>query len=176
MLGTLADGGVAHMLVGGFTSNYYGIPRATKDVGIVIQLRDASALAQIEKVLGEGFALDPQITFETITGNIRHIVRLPGTPFVIELFELGEDEFQQERFKRRVSLLVPQLGQSVFLPTAEDVVVQKIRWGRPKDLDDAKDVIAVQGDALDFGYIESWCARHGTLDRLNKVRSEIPPL
>jgi hypothetical protein len=63
----------------------------------------------------------------------------------------------------------------VCLPTPEDVVVQKVRWGRPKDLDDAKDVLAVQGDRLDLAYIESWCARHGTVDRLNALRAELPP-
>lgn len=176
MLSALEEAGVTHMLVGGFTSNFYGIPRATKDVDIVIQMASPRTLAQVEKTLGSEFAFDPQVTFETITGNVRHIIRLHGTPFVIELFELGADAFQQERFQRRVTLFVPQIGRSVCLPTPEDVVVQKLRWGRPKDLDDAKDVLAVRGDTLDTSYIETWCARHGTLERLNKVRSEIPPL
>lgn len=176
MVGALNDAGVPHMIVGGFTSNYYGIPRATKDVDIVIQLAKPQQLNEVEKTLGEGFAFERQITFETITGNTRHIVRIQGTPFVIELFELGKDAFQQERFSRRVSLFVPQLGQKIFLPTAEDVVVQKIRWGRPRDLDDAKDVIAVQGDALDTTYIQHWCERHGTLERLEAIRSQIPPI
>lgn len=176
MLGALDKAGVPHMLVGGLTANFYGIPRATKDVDIVIHLAAGKDLSAIEAALDAEFYFDPQVTFETFTGNIRHIVKLRSSPFVMELFELGADPFQQERFKRRVSLVVPQLGQRVFLPTAEDVVVQKIRWGRPKDLDDAKDVMAVQADSLDYLYIEAWCARHGTLDRLNLVRSEIPPL
>ena len=36
MLGALTAAGIPHMLVGGFTTNYYGIPRATKDVDIVL--------------------------------------------------------------------------------------------------------------------------------------------
>jgi hypothetical protein len=176
VLGALETAGVPHMLVGGFSANFYGIPRATKDVDIVIHLAAGKDLFVVEAVLGKEFAFDPQVTFETFTGNIRHVVKLSGSPFVVELFELGVDPFQQERFNRRVSLFVPQLGQQVFLPTAEDVVVQKIRWGRPKDLDDAKDVMAVQGDSLDYLYIEGWCKRHGTIDRLNVVRSEIPPI
>jgi hypothetical protein len=47
------------------------------------------------------------------------------------------------------------LGRTTWLPTAEDVVVQKLRWGRPKDLEDARDVLAVQGtESLDMAYIE----------------------
>jgi len=37
VLRALDDAGVAHMLVGGLTSNYYGIPRATQDVDIVVK-------------------------------------------------------------------------------------------------------------------------------------------
>lgn len=35
-----------------------------------------------------------------------------------------------------------QLNREVFLPTAEDVIVQKLRWGRPKDLEGARGVLA----------------------------------
>jgi Nucleotidyl transferase of unknown function (DUF2204) len=176
MLGALTSAGIPHMLVGGFTSNFYGIPRATKDVDIVIQLADKQQLSALAKALGRDFDFDTQVTFETLTGNIRHIVRLPGTPFVIELFELGDDAFQQRRFARRVTLVVPQIGQPVSFPTPEDVVVQKIRWGRPKDLEDARDVLAVQGEDLEMRYIEMWCEKHGTLDRLKRLLAEIPEI
>ena len=42
----------------------------------------------------------------------------------------------------------------VWLPTAEDVIITKLRWSllgrRSKDRDDARDVIAVQGDRIDW--------------------------
>ena len=58
-----------------------------------------------------------------------------------------------------------------------DVVVQKLRWGRNKDLADARDVLAVQGpEALDMAYIEHWCGQHGTLARLHEALAGIPPL
>jgi hypothetical protein len=33
-------------------------------------------------------------------------------------------------------------------------------------------VIQVQGFALDWAYIEKWCAKHGTLDVLAEAKSE----
>jgi hypothetical protein len=57
------------------------------------------------------------------------------------------------------------------------VVVQKLRWDRNKDLDDVRDVLAVQGpETLDMAYVEGWCAEHGTLDRLKAALDGIPPL
>ncbi len=56
-------------------------------------------------------------------------------------------------------------------------MVQKLRWGRSKDLDDARDVLAVQGpESLDMAYIEKWCAQHGTTGRLKAALAGIPPL
>lgn len=167
---------VPHMLVGGLTSNFYGIPRATQDADLVVQLDRPDQLSHVGDLLGSDFEVDRQASFETLTGNTRYVVRLPSTPFVFELFVLGDDPFQHERFRRRVTLSIPSIGEAICLPTPEDVVVQKLRWGRPKDLDDARDVLAVQGDDLDMAYIERWCARHDTSDRLDAVKRQIPPL
>ena len=39
-----------------------------------------------------------------------------------------------------------------------------------KDLDDARDVLAVQGVAqLDMPYVRRWCERHGTLPALDEI-------
>lgn len=56
-------------------------------------------------------------------------------------------------------------------------MVQKIHWGRSKDLDDARDVLAVQGpETLDMSYIENWCSIHGPSARLGEILASLPPL
>ena len=100
------------------------------------------------------------------------------TSFKIELFQLSTDPHDQERFQRRVRATL--FGHPVWLPTAEDVIITKLRWsllaGRSKDRDDARDVIAVQGDRIDWDYVHPWCDRHGTRDLLDEVRLSIPPI
>jgi hypothetical protein len=95
-----------------------------------------------------------------------------------EFFPLSRDPHDRERFARRVPKTV--LGRSVWLPTAEDVTITKLRWAllgqRSKDRDDARDVLAVQGDALDWDYIHAWCDRQGTRALLDEVRRSIPPI
>jgi hypothetical protein len=64
----------------------------------------------------------------------------------------------------------------VSLPTAEDVIIQKLRWSRgakrPKDFADTVAVMQVQGKSLDWTYIEQWCAQHETLDLLAEAKEE----
>jgi hypothetical protein len=80
-------------------------------------------------------------------------MRCRASPFTIELFLLSDDPHHQERFRRRVAVEV--FGRTVWMPTAEDVIIQKLRWARPKDLDDARGVLAVQAGRLDRAYLES---------------------
>jgi len=34
----------------------------------------------------------------------------------------------------------------------------------------------IQGDRLDWPYVESWCDRHGTRALLDEIRRSVPPL
>jgi hypothetical protein len=81
---------IPYMLVGSFSSNAYGIPRSTKDADFVVQLGNAP-LSGLLKRLPEGFRLDPQIGFETITGTTRYRMHFDALTFMVEFFELSDD-------------------------------------------------------------------------------------
>ncbi len=165
---------IPNMLVGSYSRNYYAIPRSTKDVDIVVELENMALLDQLSERIAPDFTLDDQITFETITGNLRYIIRTRQSPIVIELFKLGDDEFQRHRFANRRSVYIPALNAKVSLPSPEDVIIQKLRWARPKDLDDVIDVLAVQAGNLDRSYIEDWCRRLNIFDRYQAVLATVP--
>ena len=179
VIGVLEELGVGYMLVGGLSSMAYGIPRSTKDADIVLSIVP-SALEQIATALGSEFRLDPQGSFEMVTGTMRFHLRVPAVAFEIELFLLSNDPHDLARFDRRVPVMLKHLGGvTARIPTAEDVIIMKTRWyavaKRGKDFDDIRDVIAVQGDdALDWDYIHRWTAEHGTRALLDEIRASIP--
>jgi len=167
---------VPYMLVGSFSSNFYGIPRSTKDADFVVALGDTPIRAVAER-LGPDFHLDPHMSFETVTGTFRYILTAVGLAFTIEFFQRSDDPHDQERFRRRTRVSTPQ-GEA-YLPTAEDVVVTKLRWSRlgkrTKDIDDVRSVLGVQGSRLDWDYVHRWCDEHGTRQLLDDVRRSLPP-
>ncbi len=172
LIAALEAANCPYMLVGAIAAIHYGVARSTFDVDAVVGYQSHTA-AELAKRLGAKYELDTQQALEVFTGKPVQVIHLKSSPFKIDLFPLTDDAFDQERFQRRQR--VSLRGRQVYLPTAEDVVVQKLRWGRSKDLDDARDVIAVQSDALDWSYIEKWCHLHGTLETLAKVRTALPP-
>ncbi len=162
---------IPYMLVGSLSSNFYAIPRATQDADFVVQL-EPGAIASLVRCLGPSFQLDPQMSFETVTATSRFVLHLANDPFSVELFLLSDDAHDQERFARRRPERI--LDRDGFLPTAEDVIITKLRWShagrRRKDMEDVENVIAVQGDGIDWDYVTSWCDRHGTRELLESVR------
>lgn len=171
--------GIHHFLTGSFSSNYYGIPRSTHDADFVAVLQDRS-LRDLDRELGDAFEIDPQVMFEGVTGTRRHMVSVAGLPFSIELFYLSDDDHDRARFRRKVIVHDATLQCDVAIPSAEDVIITKLRWvlyaGRGKDRDDVRDIAAVQGDQLDWDYIYEWSDRHATRELLDGIRRSIPSL
>lgn len=167
---------IPFLLAGSFSSNFYGIPRSTQDADFVIELGDKPLLV-LRDHLPAHYHLDPQLEFELVTGTYRNVIRVDGTQFKVELFHVSNDAHDRERFHRREGHTIA--GRTVYLPTAEDVVIMKLRWGiggaRSKDVEDVRNVIAVQRGQLDWDYIHRWCNEHGTRELLEQIRSEIPP-
>jgi hypothetical protein len=168
---------VPYMVVGSLSSNLYGMPRSTQDADFVVQV-EPSLLAALRTRLGPPFRWEPQLSFEAVTATTRQIIEVGSLGFRIELFLLSDDLHDQQRFARRKRVQV--LGQNTYAPTAEDVIVTKLRWSqqgrRHKDLDDVRNVLAVQGEYLDWPYLQRWCDQHGTRTLLEEIRRSIPPL
>ncbi len=125
--------GLDYVVVGSYASNSYGVERATRDADLVVEFADASP-AELFRRLRPAIRFDPQMSFETVTMTRRFVASVEGTPFEIELFQLGDDPHDQERFRRRRGIETE--GRRMYILTAEDVIVTKLRWARPKDRED----------------------------------------
>lgn len=178
VIGSCEKQSMDHMLTEAFAYNCYGIPRATKDVDIVVDVSGPGGIKSLIEALAPEIEFGGQVQFDTLTWGRRHIGNPVGNSLVrIELFELFDDDFVQTQFSRRKRISVPQLSIQSWIPTPEDIVVQKLRWGRSKDLDDALDILAIMDPGtLDMPYIENWCTTHKTSDRLAAALARIPPL
>ena len=177
IIAALEQAGLPYMLVGSLSSMLYGVSRNTKDADFVVEFGE-KGIAPVRRLLSNEFKFDPQISFESVTGTVRYIFDVATTGFRIERFKLSSDPHDQERFRRRVHISIPHLGCTACVPTAEDVVITKLRWSlhanRNKDRDDVRDVVTVRGNVLDWDYIHQWCDQHGTRQALDNIRASLP--
>lgn len=171
VIGALNLAGIPHMLVGAFSRNAYAPPRSTQDADLVVALAGHS-LRPVVEALGADFSLASQTGFETNTGTVRDTLVHEDAHFAIELFHLSVDAHDQERFSRRRSTSFD--GEPTCIPTPEDVIVTKLRWARPKDVADIRDILRfMEPDAIDWHYLHRWTALHGTREALDKILASV---
>ena len=176
VIDALEAANVEYLVVGAFSANAYGIGRSTNDADLVVDWK-GDQLQELMGQLGPEFRLDPQMQMEAFTGSYRNVVTFVPTDFQIELFRLNnQDEHHRERFRQRHRILLGEINRAAWIPTAEDVVIQKLRWQRRKDLDDVVNILAVNRSRLDWEYINLWTQRHGTQTLLQELLQSLPNL
>jgi hypothetical protein len=58
---------------------------------------------------------------------------------------------------------------NIWFPSAEDLILLKLRAGRPTDFDDVIGIVERVGEALDLRYLSVWARRLGVIEELNYV-------
>jgi hypothetical protein len=157
----------AQMLVGSHCSSYNGVPNSRMSADLIVKMTGCP----LERAL-LGFEFKP----ESADGLARYSVVDPSTSYRLNLFLLSADEHDQSRFARRRH--VDFENRRACLPTAEDVIVAKLRSskasGHASDAQDAKQILSLRSKKLDLPYIRQWADEHGTLRLFNRLLSEVP--
>ena len=82
----LRDQGASYMIVGSYSSNFYGIPRSTKDADLVINV-DATILQEVAKHLPDGIRFEEQGFFEMVTATRKELLLVDAPSLDIFLGE-----------------------------------------------------------------------------------------
>ncbi len=160
------------MLTGSYASSFHGRRRLTHDIDLVVDLSWKDLARVIEAFPAPQYYLDEHAAKDALLhGRMFNVIdSLEGEK--IDFWMLREHPFDLSMFARRAR--VPAWGMTVALASAEDTIIQKLRWsaacgGSEKQLEDARQVVATQGAALDIAYIEHWIARLGFGDAWRSV-------
>jgi hypothetical protein len=173
VIDALDSAGVTYLLAGSLAANVYSVPRSTKDADFVVEM-NSEVLSKVQALLDPLFDLDPQQHLETTTWTRRYIFKARQMPFEVEFFLKSTDPHHLEQWQRRKKVRIEFLDRTTWLPTPEDIIIQKLRWGRSKDLADVAGVITVRKGGLDWSYIHRWCDVHSSRKKLDEILKTIP--
>ena len=171
--GILGRLNIPYMLTGAVAVTYYGAPRTTHDIDIVILIAPAD-IARIKAALEPTFSVDQESIKAALREGSAFNAIHEETGFKVDFWLRKGGEYDQTAFARRVS--VNLLGVDMYLPAPEDVIVAKLDWYRRSDIDkhysDAQGVAAVQKGQLDIAYIDRWCEARSLSDLWHRVERE----
>lgn len=156
---------VPHMLIGALAVSVWGRERATTDLDILIAVSEQELELLSEKAGDAGFVRDT--TWETYNPLLKLAMRRFRRRGVSVDLLLPRDVHDHQAIERRKRKDFAGIRLSVV--SAEDLIIQKLKTGRPRDLDDASSVFERQGKRLDLAYLRRWARRLGITAELKFV-------
>ncbi len=157
----LNEAGLPYMISDSVAANYYTIPRMTRDIDMVIELRHDS-IDKFVSLFGADFYLDKETVAREVSRqgmfNLIHNQYVIKIDFIVK----GSTPYQQAAFSHRKEVLIEQ--SSMWFISAEDLIISKLLWAKDSHSEmQLRDVANLAGTVggLDTGYINRWVRELG---------------
>lgn len=174
VLRALEASDVAYMITGSFASTLHGAPRATQDIDVVIAPSSESLPTLLDQFPVASYYVSREIALEAFEREgLFNVIDL-NTGWKIDFILRKSRPFSIEEFERRYR--VELLGSTLYVATAEDVMLAKLEWTKlgesDRQIEDVAGILRSKRDELDLGYIESWVSRLGLSDEWRRARKK----
>ena len=155
---------IPYMLIGALALPVWGRPRATLDADFMILAPEVPKrlTARLAKL---GFDLD--VEWQRLNPFLHGVQsRFRSKTLTLDIL-LRRDDHHEEAFRRRCKKY--HRGMYIRFPSAEDLILLKLRAGRHTDFDDVLGILERAGEGIDLRYLSRWARRLGIIDELNYV-------
>jgi hypothetical protein len=161
---------VDYMLSGSVALTFYGKPRMTRDIDIVIVLPPRE-IDRFVKIFEPDFYIDRDMVEDAVRNqsmfNIIHLETVIKVDFIIRKTQ----EYRILEFSKRKKMQLEE--QEVSVVSLEDLIISKIYWAKDSFSEmQIKDIVSLLGLDVDMVYVQDWCARLGLDLILRRVLDE----
>lgn len=169
----LRDSGVHWMLTGSAASSYYGEPRATNDLDIVMDPTPAQVETLVASLSGSFYVSRVEV-LEALAARGMFNVIDAQSGWKADIIFVRDREFDRVEFERRRAARL--FGLDVYVISPEGSILSKLEWARRggsgRQLRDAASVLAANRETLDFEYLSRQAHELGVDDLLGQLMGE----
>ena len=156
---------VPYALIGAWALAVWGRPRATTDVDFLVMVNEEKLERLAQRMTLAGMEVDearrewnPMLR----GGQIR--LRFNGVAVdILRPRDAHDHHIFRRRLKKRLE------GRYYWVVAPEDLLLQKLKVGRPRDFEDALSILERSGRRLDRVYLRNWARRLGVSEELDFI-------
>lgn len=171
--------GVPYVVGGSVASTVHGLIRTTMDVDLVAAL-ERQHVSPFVSALQAKFYVDEAAVRQAIqrrsSFNLIHL----ETMVKVDVFLPKDRPFDRQQLANRIAERVTvDSGDTIWILTAEDVILAKLDWFRQggeaseRQWRDVLGVIKTQGERLDREYLRRWAGQLNVADLLERALQEL---
>jgi predicted nucleotidyltransferase len=143
---------IPYMIIGGQAVLLYGSPRLTKDIDITLGV-SVDRLADMEEMCRtENLRILPEEHRHFVQETYVLPVQDASTGIRID-FIFSYTPYEEQAIKRAKRVRLGKVDAQ--FASVEDVIIHKIFSGRPRDMEDVRNIMVKNSD-MDRGYIRKW--------------------
>ena len=170
---------ILYYIGGSIASSVYGMPRATQDIDLVVDLKPQQIrflVAQLESA----YYIDEEMIMKALDqGTSFNLIHL-DTMIKIDIFLVKDEPYHHAAFQRKRQDTLDEEENSLqfYLASSEDIILNKLDWFRiggyvsDQQWRDIQGVLKIQQPSLDLKYLVTWAKKLGLADWLEKAFQE----
>jgi hypothetical protein len=164
---------IPYMLSGSMCSSFHGHPRATNDADIIINPTTEQLLDFINS-FDSDYYVSKEAALQSLANNSMFNIIDIQAGWKADLIIRKKRDYSEQEFSRRKNANV--MGMDLSIVSPEDSILSKLEWSKTSQssaqFNDALGVLTVQGDLLDFDYLQKWAKKLNIEDSLKQLLKE----
>lgn len=160
---------IPYVLTGGLAVSFWGAPRTTHDIDIIIEINRAQ-IDRVVSVFQKGFYIMSEDIKGMIDKGLSFNLIHYKTGLKIDFWSVDKtDPHKAIEFKNALKKKI--FGKQISIISPEDLVIVKLQWykmsGLSRDMEDIKSILRISSP--DVKYIKDWAQQHSTLSLFESI-------
>lgn len=165
--GFLDREGIEYVMVGGLVVNFYGIPRTTMDIDMILQIGEDDVPKLVDFLSRNDFFASAEDMRKALGERSHCSVQDKRSMIRLDLKGMY-NEMDRRTFSRRRTF--EYKGIRIYITSPEDIIANKLVFGSEQDLKDAEGIYIRQRGKLDERYLEGICREMEVQEELEELR------
>jgi len=171
----LEELGLKYFVTGSTATIFYGEPRFTNDIDVVVALPEPQVAEFCNRFPAEQFYVSVPAAQEAVRGRGQFNIIHPDSGLKVDVIVPAENSFNESRFARTRRVHTSNDFDANFA-SPEDAIIKKLQYfqegGSEKHLRDIAGVLKTNRSSIDIAYVLKWARQLGVEEIWDEVRRQ----